>query len=101
MAFEQKPDTGVLFENNRKTSDYAPDYKGNILISKELLQELFDGGGEDAIKLDIAAWKKLTNSGELLSLKVSKPFVNNKPATPVKLPDPPPADLVSDDDLPF
>jgi hypothetical protein len=101
MAFEQRPDTGVLFENNRKTSDYAPDYKGNVLISRELLQELFDGGGEDAIKLDISAWKKPTNSSELLSLKVSKPFVNNKPATPVKPPDPPPTYFVIDDDIPF
>ena len=32
MAFEQKPNTGSLFKNDRKESDTHPDYKGSALI---------------------------------------------------------------------
>lgn len=32
MARESKPNTGVLFKNDRKESDKHPDYKGNVNV---------------------------------------------------------------------
>ena len=32
LAYEQKPNTGSLFKNDRKESDSHPDYKGSALI---------------------------------------------------------------------
>lgn len=32
MPYEQKPNTGSLFRNDRKESDSHPDYKGSALI---------------------------------------------------------------------
>tara|TARA_R110000868_G_scaffold122651_1_gene325084 strand:+ start:284 stop:553 length:270 start_codon:yes stop_codon:yes gene_type:complete len=33
MAFEQRPNTGSLFKNDRKESENHPDYKGTALIN--------------------------------------------------------------------
>ena len=32
MAYEQRPNTGSLFKNDRKETDSHPDYKGSALI---------------------------------------------------------------------
>ena len=58
MAYEQKPNTGSLFKNDRKESDNHPDYKGSALI---------DGLGE--CWLD--AWINTTSDGrKYMSLKL-------------------------------
>jgi hypothetical protein len=57
MAYEQRPNTGSLFKNDRKESDTHPDYKGSGLI---------DGLGE--CWLD--AWINTTKDGtKYMSLK--------------------------------
>jgi len=42
MAYEQKPNTGSLFKNDRKEADTHPDYKGSALIDEHdaAIQEL-------------------------------------------------------------
>lgn len=58
MAYEQKPNTGSLFRNDRKESDSHPDYKGSALI---------EGLGE--CWLD--AWINTTKDGtKYMSLKL-------------------------------
>lgn len=58
MAYEQKPGQGILFVNDKKGNDKAPDRKGTVNI-----------GGET---YDIAGWLKEGQKGPFLSLKVSK-----------------------------
>lgn len=89
--------SGVLFKNNRATSDKAPTHTGKIEIGKDLVKLLVDAiaAGEPAV-LELAAWTKETRDGDkFLSLTVRKPFVKGSgPARPSKGPDP-------DDSIPF
>lgn len=59
MAFEQKPNSGTLFKNDRKTKDNQPDYKGKLNVEGTLY--------------DIAAWVKEGKRGKFLSLRISEP----------------------------
>lgn len=55
----QKPTTGQLFKNDRKTEERHPDYKGTFT----------DPHGN---QYDIAAWVKDGKKGKFFSLKVSE-----------------------------
>jgi uncharacterized protein (DUF736 family) len=50
MAYEQKPNTGAIFKNDKKGNDKSPDYKGSINVD-----------GKD---LEIALWVKDSQKGE-------------------------------------
>lgn len=86
MAYEQKPNTGSLFKNDRKETDNHPDYKGSALI---------DGLGE--CWLD--AWINTAKDGsKYMSLKI-KPKNGNGLHDNMTRTAQQPADL--DDDVPF
>lgn len=61
MTYQQKPNTGTLLENDRKQSDTHPDYKGDLLISRELLQKIAKYG---EAKIEISAWVGETRNGK-------------------------------------
>lgn len=72
MAYEQKPDTGTLFTNDRKAQENHPDYNGKLLISRDLLQKLA-GYGEAMI--EISAWVKETKAGKtIINLQCKEPY---------------------------
>lgn len=71
--------TGVLFKNDKKTSEKQPDYKGK--------------GNIDGKEKDIAAWVKQGKNGSFLSLSFSEPYV--KPESPTM------SGVDLNDDLPF
>lgn len=50
MAYDQKPNTGAIFKNDKKGNEKAPDYKGSINVD-----------GKD---LEIALWVKDSQKGE-------------------------------------
>ena len=92
MAYEQKPNTGSLFKNDRKEAENHPDYKGTALI---------DGLGE--CWLD--AWINTSSSGtKYMSLKIKPKYAARVPdgsqgapmsvATQFR-------DVELDDDVPF
>ena len=59
MAYESKPNTGVLFKN-KKNKDTQPDYKGSGNVNGETV--------------DIAGWiKKDKNGNPFLSLSFQEP----------------------------
>ena len=60
MSNYDNTNSGVLFQNDKKTEDKHPNYKGKINI-----------GGKE---YDLAGWVKQGKSGQFLSLKVSEPF---------------------------
>lgn len=68
MAYEQKPNTGSLFKNDRKETDSHPDYKGSALV---------DGLGE--CWLD--AWINTAKDGtKYMSLKIKPKDATARPA---------------------
>lgn len=58
MKYEQKPNTGVLFKNNKKETERHPDYTGNILMA--------DG------EYYLSAWIKEGKNGKFYSLSIKK-----------------------------
>ncbi len=62
MAYERKPGDGVLFQNNRKTSDNSPDMVGEIMVNEGEVKQL-------------AAWTKTDKNGKkFLAVRVSDAY---------------------------
>ena len=80
MAYEQKPNSGTLFKNNRKTATNHPDYQGNWK----------DANGKE---WQLAAWVKDGKKGKFMSISASQKKADPGAYAPAK-PD-------AEDDLPF
>lgn len=78
MAYEQKNMTGILFRNDKRTSDKHPTHRGSITI-----------GG---VEYFLSAWVKEGKKGKFFSL-AAQPKRTSEPSEP---PQPP-----SEDDIPF
>lgn len=63
MPYEHKDNTGALFNNDRRTADNQPTYKGQVKINGQLL--------------DVAAWVKDGTKGQFLSLSFNPPRPQN------------------------
>lgn len=75
-------DSGILFLN-KKQSDKAPDFKGEIEFSAEMVKGLVDKlkAGAPA-KLELAGWNRTSQKGTtFVSIKASKPFVREERAS--------------------
>ena len=59
---EQKPGQGILFPNDRKSNDRAPDYTGRGMCP------------HCSVEMELAGWKKMGKAGRpFLSMKLSPP----------------------------
>ena len=94
MAYEQKPNTGAIFQNNKREKDSHPDMKGDFNIEGQ--------------KYSIAGWWKEGKNGKFLSVSVQEwkaPELSKqveKPRKPErKLDIPVNANWVEDSDIPF
>lgn len=76
--FVPKPNTGILWPNDRKTSANHPDMRGDITVDRVFLQDMIDKCEGDLVKLQISGWEKIVSNKSCLSLSVSAPYV--KPA---------------------
>lgn len=91
MAYEQREWDGILFRNDKKGNERAPDWTGNVVIRGE--------------KFRLAAWTKTGRGGEFLSLKPSEeearePRREMSTGAPERGRAPPPKEDI-DDDIPF
>ena len=81
MAYEMKPNTFSLFENDKKGNEKAPDYKGRGLI--------------DGKEVKIAVWKRKSQSGVEYLSGVVEESVKQENAQPE------PVKETTDDSIPF
>ena len=77
---------GVLFTNDKKTSDKSPDWKGTLLLSED-----YKAGQT----LKIAGWTKNTPKGQLISLTEDTWKPNGDTQYPKEV------NRVKDSDVPF
>lgn len=69
MSFQNKPGSGALFKNDRKTNERQPDWRGPF----------YEQIGDDIVEREIAAWERVSAKGvRFLSLNVSDRLVPRK-----------------------
>ena len=72
--FIPNPNSGTLFNVKEKRNPNWPDIRGEIFVSRELLESVMQQEG-DLIKMSISAWRKEAKTGtKYLSLSVSEPY---------------------------
>jgi type II secretory pathway component PulJ len=72
MAYEQKPNTGSIFKNERKTTDQHPGGTGSCLI--------------DGVEYFVDAWTNESPKGKYQSLKFKRKDKQPMPAAATKSP---------------
>jgi uncharacterized protein (DUF736 family) len=83
MAYEQKPNTGVMFPNEHKKSESHPDWRGDVFIDKTFLIDQMDKSKDSMVKIAVSAWSKTAKSGkDYMSLSVSEPWVKKDDDVP-------------------
>jgi hypothetical protein len=89
-TFVPKPNTGTLFNNERKDpGSTQPDMKGNIFLDRALIDDQLKGTPEgELVKFEISGW----DNGSRMGLALSKPYVKpeNKSIKKSRLPNPSP-----------
>jgi len=70
------PPGGVLFHQDKKRSPKAPDYAGNLEISRETLNHLIAMAKKnEPLKMQLSGWIKPTRTGgTFISLVAAKPY---------------------------
>ena len=91
-AFTPNPNSGSLFNVKEKRNPNWPDIRGDIFVSRDLLESVMKQDG-DLVKIAVSAWRKESKSGtKYLSLSVSEPY--EKKEAPVQ-------SSQDDEDAPF
>lgn len=76
--YQQKDNTGNVFDNKYKETKSHPDMTGTIVIGKDLLKELVEKAKEGKpAKLAVSVWKNTGKSGkpyQSVSLKLFKEY---------------------------
>jgi hypothetical protein len=86
------PNSGALFQNDRKVHEKSPDFQGDIQVEVSLLQDMIKNAENGLVKIRLGGWRKESSRGWFVSLKVSAPFAKPAPA---------PTPQSDDSDVPF
>lgn len=73
MTYIPKPNSGALFAADKK-NDSWPDRRGDLYLSRELIQSLL-AQPDPLVKLSLSGWLKEANGKKFLSLSASEPYV--------------------------
>lgn len=78
MNNQERPNSGIMFKNDRRTTDSHPHHNGRVNLDRDLIKW---AAGEIAAgrpaQIDVAAWEKAGKKGTFLSLRVSVPRVKS------------------------
>lgn len=81
--FEQRPNTGTLFNNNKKTAPTQPDSRGSIFVDKVLLENLINKSKGALVEIALSGWNKTSAKGmDYVSLAASEPYVKPEEKLP-------------------
>jgi len=93
MAFEQKPNSGAMFRNDKKNSPNHPDMRGDVHLDKTFLINVMDKSKGSLVKISLSGWSKESAAGKkYLSLSASEPWEGGAAA---------PKQSIPDDELPY
>lgn len=104
MADNKYPNSGVLWNNKRKTSQSHPDFTGSLELDADLLRQLIELARENKpIKMDLSGWKKQSQAaGTFLSITAKKAWEKDTQAPARQAPPPRQQSSFDDDDsIPF
>lgn len=76
----QDREGGAFFANNKKQSQNAPDYRGELRLSPEVVQALNDQiqSGVQFPAIELSGWKKTSGNGTVyISMSGRKPYVKD------------------------
>jgi hypothetical protein len=94
MAFEPKANSGVLWPNEKRSSDNQPTMRGDIYLDLSLLKAEWAKAQNGLLKITIAGWNKELAGKSVITMAASAPYVKPVETTP-----PPSNDF--DQDIPF
>lgn len=100
---------GALFENDRRSKDSHPNFRGELTLTKPLLKELVDMAKEGKeIKISLSVWNKVAKSGKAYMSIAAQAFVEyskneqqSRNDRPAPAPAPAPKEEFGNDDVPF
>lgn len=76
----QDREGGAFFANNRKQTQNAPDYRGELRLSREVVENLAEQlrNGVQFPAIELSGWKKTSGSGTTyISMSGRKPYVKD------------------------
>lgn len=68
------PNSGALFQNDRKIHEKSPDFQGDVSVEVSLLKDMIAQSDNGLVKLRLGGWRKESSRGWFVSLKVSTPL---------------------------
>lgn len=77
---QRKPNTIVLFQNNRRGNDNAPVVTGTVCIDVAMINQIANGA--QTVNLDVSIWSKTAKSGVQYwsgNVKKLEPRFDNNP----------------------
>lgn len=81
MSQSQDREGGAFFANTKKQSQSAPDYRGSLRLSPEVVDNLVQqlSNGVKFPEIELAGWKKTASSGTTyISMNGKKPYVKGE-----------------------
>jgi len=95
MAFEQKPNSGTLFNNDKKNANNHPDHRGKIHLDRNFLLNLINKNDNPLIEVALSSWNKVSAAGKpYMSLSAAEPWEGGQ-STPA------PRAPIPDDEIPY
>lgn len=95
MAFEQKANSGAMFNNDKKNSPNHPDRRGDLHLDRAFLMNMMAKNSEPLVKISLSAWEKVSAAGKpYLSLSASEPWEGGQSAPAPRAP-------IPDDEIPY